>query len=161
MSKYQEDVQIDQHDLDYELIRQASLYLKYSELSVDANFERDKIKERIKLIETEIDLEIRQNFENFGFDSKPTESGIRACIIQQAEYQDVNEEYINATRTYNSLTGAKVALEHKKKALELLVALVIRGYSAAPQVPNNFKTDTQKEGHGSINRTLLKNTRIK
>jgi hypothetical protein len=161
MSKYQDDVSIDQHDLERELVRQASLYLKYSELAVDANFERDKIKENIKVTESDIDLEIRQNFEQFGFDSKPTETAIRACILQQHEYRDIMGQYIKATKTFNSLTGAKTALEHKKKALELLVALIVRGYSAEPKVDPNIKYSRQVNAHKEMSEKLAKNARIK
>lgn len=157
---YEHDISIDQLDLEFELVRQASLYLKYSELSIEANFERDKLKERIKLVETEIDLGIRQNPTEYGFDSKPTETAIRACIIQQKEYQDINKDYIEAVRLLNQLNGAKTALEHKKKALELLVTLIIRGYSAEPKVDSEFKKQHQEGGHKTINRTLAQSERL-
>jgi len=161
MNKYQEDISLDQHDLERELVRQASLYLKYSELAVDANFERDKIKERIKAVESNVDLDIRENFTQFGFDTKPTETAIKACILQQQEYQGITREYIEATRAYNSLTGAKTALEHKKKALELLVALIVRGYSAEPRVDSNIKYKQQVSAHKEISTQLAKNSRIR
>ena len=161
MSKYQEDINLNQYDLEYELIRQASLFLKYSELAVDAGFERDKIKERIKLAETEIDLDIRQDYEQFGFDCKPTEAAIKAAIVQHDSHRKVTRKYIEATRVFNSLTGAKTALEHKKKALELLVSLVIRGYSAEPKVDPDIKYNRQIGGHTEINRELAENQRLK
>lgn len=160
MSKYENDINIEQHDLEFELIRQANLYLKYSELSVDAGFERDKAKEKIKLIESEIDLDIRKDFTNYGFTSKPTEGAIKARIIREPACIKVNNVYLESVRVYNSLNGAKVALEHKKKALELLTGLIIRGYSAEPKVKKEFKETSQKESHKVLSNKLSNNKRL-
>jgi hypothetical protein len=161
MSEYADDILIDHLDLERELIRQPILYLKYSELAVDANFEKDRAKELLRTVESEIDLDIRQNWDDFGFDSKPTEGGIRACITQQPKYISTLDEYMNAVKTYNSLTGAKVALEHKKKSLELLVSLLIRGYSAEPRVDPKFKNKLQEGTHHDLANKLAENERLR
>jgi len=161
MSEYADDIRIDHLDLELELIRQPSIYLKYSELTVDANFEKDRAKELLRTVESEIDLDIRQNWEEFGFDSKPTEGGIKACITQQPKYINTLSKYMNATKTYNSLSGARVALEHKKKSLELLVSLLIRGYSAEPRVDPSFKNKLQEGMHQDLATKLAENERLK
>lgn len=158
--EYAKEIEIDQHNLDYEIICQPSLYLKYSELSIDAGFVKDKLKEQIKVLEGNLYLEVKNDHEHFGLGAKPTEGAVKACITTQPEVIKLNQEYMEAVKVYNSLNGAKVALEHKKKSLELLTSLIIRGYSAEPKVEKEFTDNKQKEGHRVLNSKLSKNKRI-
>lgn len=160
MNDYKNDINLDQHALDYELIRQPNIYLKYSEMSVDAGFVKDKAKEKLKLIESEVYLKIKKDYSEFGLDSKPTEGAIKACVAIQPECKKATINYFEAVKIYNSLNGAKVALEHKKKSLELLTGLIIRGYSAEPRVEKEFKDDSQKESHRVLNGKLANNKRL-
>lgn len=161
MTEYEKDISIDEHQLEFELLRQPKLFLKYSELSVDANFIKDKAKEQLEVLKSEIDLEIRNDFAKFGFTAKPTEGAIKATILQQEEYQKATDVCMQLTSTYNSLNGVKLALDHKRKSLELLVSLIIRGYSSEIKVPEEFTKKTQEKAHKGLNKKLSNNKRIK
>ena len=160
MGNYEKDIYLDQHSLDLELIKQPNLYLKYSELTVDAGFIKDKAKEKLKIIESELYLKVKKDYSKFGLDAKPTEGAIKACVAIQPECHKATTDYFEAVKIYNSLSGAKIALEHKKKALELLVGLLIRGYSASPQVDPEFKIMSQEDTHNKLRKKLIKNKRL-
>ena len=65
---YKEDVEIDKSSLDYEWLRQASLFMYWGEQEVEAQFLRDKTKEKLDLKRAELDSQIRKEPKSFGFE---------------------------------------------------------------------------------------------
>jgi len=161
MSEHHDEINIDIHALDHEWERQASLVIKYSNQYADAAYLRDQAKEELSRIDAEIDLDIRTNWDNYSFDSKPTEAAIKATILN-------SEEHIIAVKAYNLLCrdvivfqGAKMALDHKKSALERLTSLYLSGYWADPKIRGEAKT-AYEDGNGqdAHRSQLANNTRI-
>ncbi len=158
---YEEDMELDQHGLDFEWLRQSSLYLKYSVLYADLASYRDEAKEELQRIDAEIDLEIRADWNSFGFETKPTEGAIRAVILQDDRHINASKAHINALREVNIVQGAKVALDHKKSALERLSTLYLSGYWADPRIPKEAKDEYQKDIQLAHRSHLENNERIK
>lgn len=158
---YEEDMTLDRHQLDFEWNRQPTLYLKYSVLYADLASYRDEAKEKLQRVDASIDLDIRSNWESFGFETKPTEAAIKSTIIQDATHIKASDEYIMAVREVNIAQGAKVALDHKKSALEKLSTLYLSGYWADPRIPEDAKNEHQKDIQLAHRSHLENNERIK
>lgn len=158
---YEKDMLLDQHALDYEWLRQASLFQKYSVVYADACADKDDAKEKLLRVDAEIDLDIRQNWRDYGFDVKPTEPAIKAAVVLDPRHIKASKEFVEASRYATILQGSKVALEHKKAALERLSALYLSGYWADPRVTKEAKENYNQTVQSAHRSQLEKNERIK
>jgi hypothetical protein len=128
---YKEDLEIDKFALDKEWEKQASLYCEWGEKEVEAQFNKDKLKEQLDLTRAEVDGEIRKSAARSNI--KITEAAISAEILKSRDYQKANNDYLEAIRDAKIFGIAKEAFEHKKKALEKLTDLFLAGYWAEPK----------------------------
>ena len=133
------DLKIDLNKLHEEWIQQPALYMKYANMSAQAQRTRDQLKERIDIVRAECDNTVRSNPKGFAGcpttkdgEYKPTETWINSVIQQQAIFQQANEEYHSANYVANLLKGAITAFDHRKKALEMEVSLWQGGYFSIP-----------------------------
>jgi len=157
---FEGDLSMDKHSLDTEWLRQASLYLKYSQLYADLASYRDEAKEELSRTDAEIDLEIRADWESFGFENKPTEPAIKAAILQDDRHIKASKDFIQSTREVNILQGAKVALDHKKSALERLSSLLLAGYWAEPLITKEARDKFGEEVQTGHRAHLANNPRL-
>lgn len=157
---YKEDVEIDKSSLDYEWLRQASLFMYWGEQEVEAQFLRDKTKERMDLKRAELDSQIRKEPKSFGLGEKVTESAILNCILLHPDYKKINEEYLENTKTVKTIGVAKEAMEHKKKALEKLTDLWISGYWSDPRIKKEAKEEVGRFDKESHEKALNDNSRL-
>ena len=152
---YEKDIRIDPNALDVEWLEQPELMRKYVKHTADMEKEKDDAKEKLDITKARIEMEIRNNPENFGL-AKVTEGGILSTILLQEEYQEVSREYNNAKYEYNIAVAAVKAIDQRKTALENLVRLLSASYFAGPQVPRDlYSEQSQKEAQRK------KNTQVK
>lgn len=162
---FESELQIDRLNLDDELIRQAGLFMKYSELAVNARFQRDKLKEALDLKKAELDGKVRENPGRYGLsvsgDKKPTEAAIASAVLQHPEVVELNSDLINSVRDSGVLDSAREAFNHKKSALEYLVKLWLGGYFADVKTPRNVIAEhSAQKTDDSQRRHLEENTRL-
>jgi transposase-like protein len=130
---YAEDIFLDHHNLDKEWIKQSSLYFKYASLHADAIAKRDSLKEELEVVKAELFVRIQKGWAEYGFEKKPTDGVAKAFVDQAEEVAEIAEEIIEANKEVNILASAKVAFEHKKKALENLTTLWVQNWHAEPK----------------------------
>jgi len=158
---YEEDLAIDMHSLDVEWGKQALLVHQYSVLYADLCAYRDEAKEKLHRVDAEIDLDVRSDWDSFGFEVKPTEPAIKATILNDARHTKASDNFLDLNRQVAIVSGAKVALEHKKSALERLSSLLLSGYWAEPQIPQEAKEAVHNTSHEAHRKHLANNKRIK
>jgi len=137
MTSYKDDLEIDKLDLDGEWTRQSLLFMKWAEETTKAQKKKDLLYQKRDLVKAEIDKEKRNNFIQKG--EKFTEAIIDAEIKRDDRYQKSQLEYISAVEEASIFESAKWAMEHKKKALEMLTSLWIAGYYSEPNIPKEAK----------------------
>ena len=152
---YEQDMYIDENALDVELIEQPSLMQKYTQELAEAKLERDLAKEALDLKRAEIDLDVRDNPENYQL-TKITEAAIGNCILMEDEYKELVKVYNEANFEVNVLQGVVSALDHRKSSLEKLVTLHGQNYFAGPVVPHDI-TELRREKEAERNRRISKN----
>jgi len=152
-------LKIDPLRLDKEWLGQATLYFEYSQQLADARKEADAAKVEMDLTQSELELKIRENPTKFGLKDKPTEANIKAAIPSRPRYKEAQAVYFNARHKVDVLTGAVVAIEHRKRALTMLVDLHRCGYFADPK--NSASADAREsmaEEHKKAARSAGKTT---
>jgi len=128
----QSDFAVDKDDLDGEWVRQPELYHDYAVKLADARLEMETKKNRLEVIQANLDNEIREDPSEFGL-TKVTEGAIKAVIVQHPKYEKALERVNQARHAVDILVAATQALDHKKKALENLVYLHGQNYFSSPR----------------------------
>lgn len=134
---------IDDLDLWSEWMKQPAMYRYFATMAEDANTEADRLESKVKVVDAEIDSEIREWAEKNG--SKVTEKSVASDVINNSKHKEAVEKAIQARHDARVLNNAVVrSLDHRKKALEKLVDLELNGYNSTPKEPRNMK-GTMKE----------------
>ena len=128
------DLSIDKTSLDQEWVEQPALYFKWAKAAADANSDLDRAKSRLELVEAELASSIRGNPSDYGMD-KATDKSVDAAVPLQPEYQSAVRKVNEAKHSLAVANAAVNALEHRKRALSLLVELWIREYYTADSSP--------------------------
>ena len=135
--------------------------MKWSSTLAVAMYERDRLKEKIDIRRSKIDHKIRANPDlYFESDKKPTEASITATINQNETIITMNEDLAKKNFNVNILSGVKVALEHKKKMLEIEANLYLNGYFSNPKVSGKLAEDDKKKVDEAVTGSLKKNPRM-
>jgi len=158
---FEEDLSIDQYGLDYEWMRQAKLMQKYAVLHADLSAEKEEAKEWLQRVDAEIDLDVRSNYESYGFETKPTEGAIKSIIANDKKHLKAQKELIEISRQVLIVQGAKTSMEHKKAALERLSSLYLSGYWADPRITKEAKDHYEDDMQFAHRQHLANNERIR
>lgn len=140
---YESDMHIDENALEVELLEQSSLMAKYSYMLAEAKRDRDLAKEALDLKKAEINLDIRDNPQDYKLE-KITVDAVEACILMEDEYQAAQKELNEMNFEVNVLQGVINAIDHRKSALENLVKLYGQNYFAGPAIPHDISEARQK-----------------
>lgn len=143
----------DKYHLDVEWEHHAEEVYYFLEEMATARQQMDAQKEKLEEVRAELDFAIRKNPVGFGLD-KVTETLVANTITLQDEYKAASQNFLEAKDKYNTSTNIVTAMEHKKKALEGLVALHIAGYYAVP--PERKEDITREKATRTLKRKISK-----
>jgi len=124
---------IDELRLDKEWLGQAELYKAYADRATQAQFDRDLAKNDLDLCFSEVCDSIRSDHGKFGLE-KVTESAVKETAIRQKAYIETQKQLLEAEYRLGIFRNAVTALEHRKRALTMLVSLHESNYFADPKV---------------------------
>lgn len=143
MNEFEQDKKINPGQLDVEAVQQADLFYKWAEKSVEAKTDLNKANLQLDLLEAELQLKCRDKPEEFGL-SKITEKGVDTAVKRHGAYIDARKECIEAQRISSLLDKAVMAMEQKKRMIEVLVTLHGQQYFAGPSVPRDLVSEFQE-----------------
>jgi hypothetical protein len=152
---YADEMHINEDMLDVELVEQPSLMEKYSYKLAEAKLARDIAKEELELKKAEINLDIRDNPDDYKLE-KVTDKAVEACILMEDEYKEAIKALNEANFEVNVLQGVVNAIEHRKAALEKLVTLHGQNYFAGPIVPHDIR-EMRREKEAARNARVSQN----
>lgn len=124
--------------LDKEWQAQPSLYHEWAVKTAKAQQNYDEAKSQLDVVEAEYDKEIRDNPSIYGL-TKITEAALAKTIILQPDYQTQIKKIHNTKHDLDVLKATVAALDHRKRALTLLVELWIRDYYSNPQLSTSHE----------------------
>ena len=160
---YGRDLVIDQNSLELEWLSIAKQIMAYSEAHVQAQFDRDRAKQRRDVAEAELDRIARSEPipEDLPISAKtgqPTETAVLNWIHKQDKYQEAQKERQEAEYVVNMLQAAVFAFQAKKTALENLVRLFGMKYYAEPydQTGSDVKPRALEQGRLAATAALNK-----
>ncbi len=141
-------LQVDKHALDEELVRQPSLFYRISELYVEAVAVRDSQKEKLAVIDAEIEQEIRRKLGN-----KCTEGKVKGILLLDEDHHQAAEMYLDAKRKADQLQALKEAFHMRGYMLRDLAQLFISNYFTSDAMRTTPSTDEavykQRRGRAS------------
>lgn len=132
-SDRQSIIAIDKFNLDKECEELPGHYLRYATKLADAKDDADRAKAKVKLVEAELELAIRERPDHYGI-MKFSEKAVEIRVRTHKKFQDALEELHQADHRVSLLDAMVWALTHKKAALEMLCPLDARSYFAEPRV---------------------------
>lgn len=179
---YNEDLDVKGSALHYELMRQASLYGKWSEEEAAAEKERDDAKNMLELARSEFKEKLENLRGGLYFKCREQlvaqgvarttdvmiESRIRSSpdYIEgykriSAELKAVMDKSTEANYNYNRIHGFVRALDHKNKSMENSVRLYLGGYWSDPHVPHSIMVAINEDARDKQRELLGENKRMR
>jgi len=136
MNKREQDefeslLEIDVTRLDEECINQPRKVWTYGKMYAKAVKELDEALAEQKVIEADVDAEIREKPGAFGLD-KLTEAAVKRAILRHKKYQEVQEKVCKAKYFVNMVDAANKALDHRRTCLSMLNNQDERNYFSRP-----------------------------
>ena len=116
-------LKIDPFALDKEWLNQPSLYMDMAEKAANARKDYDEAKRELDLVEAALFAKVRKSPLKYDLPEKPTEGACRSHVLTMPAYSDAFKEVVEAKHRLDIYSAAVVALEHRKRALTLLVEL--------------------------------------
>jgi len=158
---YEEDVEISADDLDVDCLGQPSLMLKYGKHEAEMDKELALEKERLDLVKAEIDKKIREAPEDFGIETKVTETVITNTILASEVYKKAYKKYLDVKFEYDVAKSAVRAVAQRKDMLEALIRLHGQQYFSGPSIPRDLSLETQKREKQKDTNSKIKITRTR
>lgn len=126
---YKSDLEINNLDLDTCCLRQPVLFDMYAQRLVPLYKLRDELKLEIEKFSAKLDGVIRESASAEG--KKITENMIQNQIINNPQYTDLQQKYINICTEVKESEIIKEDFQQRKDMLKLLTELYISGYWAS------------------------------
>lgn len=126
--------EINPNQLDREWVEQPKLYHEAALELADARRDLEEAKRERDVVRAEVALDIRTNPKKYGLE-KVTEATIAAAVPTTSAVKMSEANVIDFKHAVDIHSASVDALEHKKRALEKLVALRLADYFAEPVEP--------------------------
>jgi len=136
-----EQLKIDRHALDAELVQQPQLFWQVSEAHVNAVSRRDAQKEIVERTRAGCSLAIRGRALEEG--RKTTEGCIEAEMSMDQEVIDVTDAYLSMCAEADRLHALKEAFNQRAYVLRDLAGLFVAGYFSNSAVKGKGTDDTR------------------
>ena len=157
MNEFAQDLELDPLQLDVNALAQPKAFFKWSKRWVAARYEMDKAKLVLDITENELNIDVRKHPNDYGLD-KVTEKLAEAAVKASAKYREKAEILIEKRMIAGRLEKAVVAMDQRKRMIEVLITLHGQQYFAGPSVPNNL-ADAWKEEQEKQERQTLERQR--
>lgn len=116
---------------------QPALVYEHRTKLAEARRKAAEAKAALKVAEAELARDIRAMPTAFGLpDKHPANDVVDKTVLLQKEHRGAVSELINADYEVDMLEAAVQTLEHRKKALEKMVEMVLAGLRGEPRLPS-------------------------
>lgn len=149
-----EKLKIDKNDLDEELIQQSQLYYEAGSQYAKAASRSAFLKEQLRKVQSEVDLEIRAQAIEAG--DKVTETMVYNKSILDPRYKQAFYEYATSCQEVDEMSALKEAFSQRAYLLKDLVALYLNGYfiSNAEKIPVIDNSVKYRQGIHNVRKCL-------
>jgi len=137
-SKAESVVAIDDKNLDRECILLPTQYIRAAFQAAEAKRDAVEAKNLLSVIEADMAKEVRGDPVGFGIE-KVTEAAVNAAVITSGKFRKAKQAQQDADYNSDIAQALVWAMEHKKRALTMLVELHGMGYFSAPKISEDGK----------------------
>lgn len=125
-------LQIDKNNLDEAVQRQPVLYYMVAQKHALALSQRDEAYDRIKTVDAELSLDLREDFGEKGI--KFTEGTIQAAILDHPDHKAAVKDHNHLKYVCDELLALKESYSQRSYMLRELVELYVSGYYGSDNV---------------------------
>lgn len=138
MSKlnFEEDIKIDPHSLEDELVGQSQLLFWYDEEMNEQKKVLSNLELELSVLEAEISYKIRKG--SYGYDGKITEAVVKELVEKDEDVVKQRQKVIDQKRITSKTASAAEAIRQRRYMLQKMVDLYIYEYY------NGVKTEGSK-----------------
>lgn len=144
-------VQIDETRLDKECLQLASIFLQASHYAADRRRDLDEIEAEISVLEADLGKRIRDMPAKYGLE-KATVDAVKNAIETNEGVQKLQKDLRDVKHKATLAMALVSALDHKKRALEMLVNLHGMGYFAEPRPGEKGKEVVEEQSRNRARR---------
>ena len=139
IEEFRSYLEIDKTALDDVVTQQPMLFYKVSEAFVRAASERDALKERLAIVDAELDSEIREKLE--AEEIKITETNVKSKVQTHKRHETAFKSYIKAKEQADVLQALKEAFHQRSFMIRDLCSLYVANFFEEGSVKGNNQTD--------------------
>jgi len=134
------DIRIDPNNILKSMWQQTDLFAKYAKVFADCQSRKLSLSRKIKLLESDIELEIRQDPSNFGIEDVK-EAAIKAAVQQDRRIREIGDELEEVQKGLNVWTQAIAGMEHRRSMLKYMTELISKNVWSVPDFIEQHKLD--------------------
>lgn len=139
LDEFRRYLRIDKHSLDDELVSQSELLFKVAEAYLDAAATRDELKERLAVVDAQLDAQVRADLEKN--DTKATEAMVKSLVTTHKRHEVASAAYLAARHEANLLQAMKESFKDRGFHVRDLVELYTSQYYDTKSVQGTNSTD--------------------
>lgn len=139
LEEFEQYLRIDKNALDEALTQQSQLFYKVADAFTEAVAERDALKEKLSLVDAELDGEIRVWLEKDG--EKFTEAMVRNQVQAHKDHEAAFNVYIKAKTRADKIQAMKDSFKMRGYAIRDLCELHVTGYFDHQSVKETNSSD--------------------
>jgi hypothetical protein len=130
MYDIKKEIQIDPFALDEECLLQGRKVLDVAEAYSEAVEKRDRAKLRLDVTTANLTMQVKQDYKEFGFESKPSDIMALNTVMIQKQYIKARQRLISLNRDCELLKPGVEAFKDRSIQIGRLINLVMAGYAA-------------------------------
>ena len=138
---YQKLMHIDESNLEDEWLGQAARYMEMVEANADGQKQLDQLADKLDVTQSTESAVIKHQMEAAG--EKVTEAAVSRALPDRPAIRSLKAQIIDAQRQATIVRGAVTAMEHRKKALEMLVQMQRARGRSEPTTNGATRTEVQ------------------
>lgn len=123
---------IDQYDLPREWVSHADRYHERALKAAEAKKSKELAEDHVRVVRAEVARAVRLNPTKYGLD-KPTVAAVEGEVELDPGVRYAEKELIEYRYAYDVYAADVASLEHRKRALEKLVDLLLADFFAHPK----------------------------
>lgn len=160
MAKQAEDIlDIDLNNLEVELERIPKELRRYTRILADAQEDLQIAEDNLKYLKAQLLLDIKENYQDYGFSKSPSEKIAEAAVLTQKKYRDKQREVAEIQRDVHLTAGVVKSLEGANNNLRKSCDLFAVGYWA-PKLSAKGRQASEQWGR-AIYKEISERTRLK
>ena len=118
---------------------------EWAQKVANAHFDVDQAKDKLGLVYSEVEDDIRQNPDSYNM-VKVTDKSVEGAVPRQKLYKQAQEEYNRCKLKLRLMTGTYEKYQTRKQALENVVKLWLGSYFSTPHCDNKeFREKVERD----------------